>query len=94
MLIAMGMLRKTGASALLAVAFLAGSLLCTPAPAGAGAKGHNKKTKPAPSTGLTGTEKKDTGKVISGDLVDRKVEKLEDRIDWITSFDEAKSLAM
>ena len=93
MLLAMSKLRKTGVAALLGVAFVAGALLFVPAPAEAGGKGNKKKLRPAPSTGLAGTEKKDTGKVISGDIVDKKVDKIEDKIDWIHSFDEAKSLA-
>ena len=41
----------------------------------------------------TGVEKKDTGPVVPGELVEKKVEKLSEKIDWQTSLDEAKSLA-
>ena len=40
-----------------------------------------------------GVEKKDTGRVIPGDVVEKKVEKLTDKIHWLSSLDEAKSLA-
>ena len=46
-----------------------------------------------PKLAGAGVEKKDTGAVISGDAVEKKVEKLADKINWETSLDEAKSLA-
>ena len=74
--------------------FTASLLVVAPATAEAG-KGKKKSqvayspTKP-PGTGV---ERKDTGPVVPGALVEKKVEKLSEKIDWQTSLDEAKSLA-
>ena len=77
---------------------VAGSLIVSPAEAAVGGKGKknaraaNAASKPAKPPG-TGVEKKDTGATIPGDVVEKKVEKLTDKIDWLSSLDEAKSLA-
>ena len=78
--------------------FVVGSMLVSTSEAAGGGKGKknaraaNAASKPAKPPG-TGVEKKDTGGTIPGDVVEKKVEKLTDKIDWLSSLDEAKSLA-
>ena len=87
-----------------ALAVTALVLLPAPAEAGKGRKGLHPAImhpasyaapKPAapPKPPGTGVEKKDTGRVIPGEVVEKKVEKLTDKIDWLSSLDEAKALA-
>ena len=89
-----------------ASAFALGSLVFVPAPAEAG-KGrrafHTAHGQPTPYAAAkpntppkppgTGVEKKDTGRVIPGEVVEKKVQKLTEKIDWLSSLDDAKALA-
>jgi hypothetical protein len=43
--------------------------------------------------GSRGVETKDAGAVVPSGVVERRVEKLNDKIHWYTSLDEAKSAA-
>ena len=77
--------------------FAAGAVLVAPSEAAGGkakkvARAVTTPPNPAKPPG-TGVEKKDTGSVVAGDVVEKKVEKLADKIDWLSSLDEAKSLA-
>ena len=50
------------------------------------------KTPPRPAT-ATGVETKNTGPTIPSSVVEKKVHKLTDQVHWLSSLEEAKSLA-
>ena len=95
--------RRIAVSLTTAVAIAAAALALAPASAEAGkakkmTRGAFASYTPAkpstpPKPPSMGVEKKDTGRVIPGDVVEKKVEKLTDKIHWLSSLDEAKSLA-
>ena len=53
---------------------------------------RNKGTRP-PANGTGGVETKDAGAVVPSGIVENRVEKLNDKIHWYTSLDEAKAVA-
>ena len=86
--------RKTAVGLVVAAVIAVTVLIPEPAQAEAGKRKKNSQsTYSPPKPPGTGVEKKDTGQVISADVVEKKVEKLSEKIDWLTSLDEAKSLA-
>jgi len=53
---------------------------------------RNKGTRP-PANGTGGVETKDAGAVVPSAAVEKRVEKLNDKIHWSTSLEEAKTTA-
>ena len=57
------------------------------------AAGDRAKGPRPPATGTGGVETKDAGAVVPSGIVEKRVEKLNDKIQWYTSLDEAKAVA-
>ena len=74
--------------------FLAGSFLLAPSTAEA-AKAKKKAAVAVapPKAPGSAVEKKDTGATIPGGVVEKQVEKLTDKIDWLSSLEVAKDQA-
>jgi hypothetical protein len=64
------------------------SLACT----GWAVAGDRNKGSRAPAN-VNGVETKDAGAVVPSGIVEKRVEKLYDKIHWYTSLDEAKAIA-
>jgi hypothetical protein len=55
--------------------------------------GDRNKGSRTPANGAGGVETKDAGAVVPSGIVEKRVEKLNDKIHWYTSLDEAKAVA-
>jgi len=55
--------------------------------------GDRNKGSRTPANGGPGVETKDAGAVVPSSVVEKRVEKLNDKIHWYTSLDEAKAIA-